>query len=136
MCRRSGGFLDNPGALEVQNEGLYLDAGNCAFQKSSRGGEFRVVVSSLDPAVALEAIRQPAVRPAIGMQHQDDAIGSVQTDRLVDLIEYEGTVELLFRRGEGLGSSGDLDRVRLGNADPLEQLAAGRVEPVIEATHD
>jgi hypothetical protein len=113
-----------------------LMPGIALFQKSSRGRQFRVVVSSLDPAVALEATRQPAVGPAIGMQHQDYAIGSVQTDRLVNLIEYEGTVELLFRRGEGLGSTGDLDRVWLGNADPLEQLAAGSVEPVIEATHD
>ena len=125
-----------PRRPRVQNEGLYLDARNCAFQKNSRGRQFRVVVSSLDPAVALEATRQPPVGAAIGMQHQDDAIGSVQTDRLMNLIQHEGTVELLFWRGEGLGSSGDLDRVWLRNADPLEQLSAGSVEPVIEATYN
>jgi len=46
---------------------------------------------------------QPAVRTAIGVQHEDGALGSVQTDRFVDLLEDKGAVELLLGRCQRLG---------------------------------
>jgi hypothetical protein len=70
------------------------------------------------------------------MQHEYDTIGSVQTDGLMNLIQHEGAVELLFRRSQSLGSSGDFHRIGLNNADPLEQLSGGGVETVIEAAND
>src|SRR2546426_12176788 len=36
----------------------------------------------------------PILRTAIGVQHEDGALGSVQTDRFVDLLEDKGAVEL------------------------------------------
>src|SRR5204863_202126 len=85
---------------------------------------------------APKASREAAVRTANGVQHEDGALASVQTDRFVDLLEDEGAVELLLGRCQRLGSPGDPDRVRLNDPDALEQLPGNGVEAVVEAAHD
>ena len=54
------------------------------------------MVIGLGCGVALKAAGQAAVRPAIGVQHQDDAIGSVQSNRFVDLFHDKLAMELLI----------------------------------------
>src|SRR5260221_4323126 len=132
---RSRTVFRRPDALEVQEKAIHGEGWNRILQELRGALQLRAVMVGLGYGVALKA-GQASISPAIGVQHQDDAVGSVQPDRFLDLIEDKLAVKLFVGRSQRLGAAGDLDRVRLHDTDPLEQLAAGGLEAVIEATHD
>src|SRR6266566_4857125 len=128
-------LLHSPGAFKIQDEAFHPETRKGALQETGSVPQLSTVMLGFGFRISLKAARQPTVGSAIGMQHQDRAVGSMQADRLLDLIQHERAVELLVGGSERLGASGDLDRVGLNNPDALEQLSANRVEAIVEATH-
>src|ERR1700727_1351298 len=85
--------------------------------------------------IALEFL-QSSVGTAIGVQHQNDAARSVQTDRRADLLQNEGTVALAVRRDQHLCSSGDAYGIGFGDSALLEELRESGVEAAVKARKD
>src|SRR5271163_5323708 len=74
-----------------------------------------------------------AVGGAVGVAHDQDAFGLVQTDRHSDLFENEVLFEIIAWRGQGFGSSGDHDHVGALDTLLLQEFADNSVNAVIEA---
>src|ERR1700722_7301253 len=91
---------------------------------------------SLLRCVPTESFRQPAISTAIGMHHQDHAPGSVEAHGFADLIEDELTIRLMLRRSHDFGASGNLDGIRIGHANTLEELAESQLKAIVEAPED
>ena len=89
-----------------------------------------------DPGVAFECAVQAAVSAAIGVQHQDDPSGGVQSNGFSDLFNDEFAFRLVVGRCQTFGAAGDLDGIRVDDTDALEKLTKGEVETVIEAPHN
>lgn len=87
----------------------------------------------LNLSVAAEGAGQASIGAAIGMHHQNDAIGAMQPHRLANLIHNERPVAFLLWRGQALGASGHLDRIGIDHTDALEKLSKSQLEAVVEA---
>src|ERR1700675_2600518 len=86
-------------------------------------------------AVSFE-MGQSAVSGAVGVARDYDAFGLVQADGHADLFEDEVLFEVVARRSEGFGSSGDDDHIGALDSLLLQKLPHGRADAVIEAAED
>src|ERR1700674_1421117 len=86
-------------------------------------------------AVSFE-MGEAAVGGAVGVSHDHNTFGLVQAERHADLFEDEVLFEVVARRSEGLGSSGDDDHVGAFDTLLLQELPHGRADTVIEAAED
>src|ERR1700675_1272016 len=86
-------------------------------------------------AVSFE-MGEAAVGGAVGVAHDQNTFGLMPADRPPDLFEDEVLFEVVARRSEGLGSSGDDDHVGAFDTLLLQELPHGRADAVIEAAED
>src|SRR5208283_3519142 len=93
------------------------------------------MMRSLGLLVAFE-MGKAAVGGAVGVAHDQDALGLVQEDGHANLLQDEVPLKVVARGGEGFGSSGDDDHV--GAFDPLllQKFSHGRADAVVEAAED
>ena len=94
--------------------------------------QFAAVMGSFSVTVAFEMC-EASIGSAIGVAHDQHTLGLVQSDRHTDLFEDEIPFEVVARRGQGFGSSGDDDHVHPFNFLLLQELSDGRSDAVIEA---
>ena len=97
--------------------------------------QFAAVMGSFSVTVAFE-MSESSVGSAIGVAHDQDTFGLVQSDRHTDLFEDEVAFEVVARRGQGFGTSGDDDHVHPFNFLLLQELSDGRSDAMIEAAED
>lgn len=83
-------------------------------------------------AVSFE-VGETAVGRAIGVAHDKNAFGLVETDRHADLLEDEILLEVVARGSERFGASSDDDHVGLHDALLLQKFAHGAIDAVVEA---
>ena len=76
---------------------------------------------------------QAAIGSTVGVAHDQDAFSLVQANRHANLFKDEVLLEVVARRCQSLGSSGDDDHI--GTMDTLlfQELSYGRADAVIEA---
>src|SRR5260370_39165146 len=88
-------LLPSPGISAILDEAFQLETGKRTLQETGSAPQLGAVMLGFSFRAYLKAAGKPTVRSAIGMQHHDRAIGSMQTDRLLDLIQHERAVKLL-----------------------------------------
>src|SRR5271166_338863 len=124
-----------PDSIEVYEVGLHRDAGKILYQQLPSAKKLSAVMVGFGCLVALEK-GQATIGGAVGVAHDQNASGPVEQDGHADLFEDEILLEVVARRGESFGASGDDDHV--GTLDGLlpQELSHGRANAVIEAAED
>ena len=82
-------------------------------------------------AVSFE-VGEATIGGAVGMAHDEDALGLVQADRHADLLQDEVLLEVVARGGQCFRASGNDDHVRMLDVLLLQKFADGLVDPMIE----
>src|SRR3954471_7341931 len=70
------------------------------------------------------------------MHHQNDPGGSVEANRLSDLVEEEFAIGFMLGRCQRLRASGDLDRIGILNPDAFQVFRQPLLKAIIEAPDD
>src|SRR5205809_3575180 len=116
-----------PDTFEVDEIGFHCHAGDSGAQIAGGAVEFVAVMLGFGGGVVLEGL-EAAVGSAVRVNHQNHALGTVQTDRFTNLVEDEFAVGLRLRRRQALGAAGDLDRVGIDDSGALEILSKAEIE--------
>src|SRR6266481_4485820 len=117
-----GRFAGFPDAFKVDKISSYrqfrdrcLQYGGCAFQ-------FSFQVLALLRGIVLER-GQSAVSAAVGVDHQQYIVRSMQSHRPAKLLQDELPVALLFRMRKTFGSAGHANRIRALDPQAFQELA-------------
>src|SRR5215469_13377874 len=121
-------------SIEIHEIGFYFQLRNFSFQEGCGFLQFGILKLRFSLRVAFES-GQAAVGSTVRMEHQDGGPGSVQSNRLANLIENKRAVAFMLRRCKRLCSAGDTDRVPLENANSLEKFAERRFNTAIKAPY-
>jgi len=97
-----------PDALEIDEVALHFDSRQRLPQTFRGSLQFLLVVPGFQTHVAAESVSQSSIGAAVGVQHQDHALRSVQPDGCPNLIEHEFTVAVLLGRCQTLRPAGNL----------------------------
>ena len=76
--------------------------------------EFVAMMMELRRLIAAECFLQTAVRAAIGMEQQNDAVRAVEPDGFLDLTDEKIPTRLVLGRRQRFGSARDDDRIGVG----------------------
>jgi hypothetical protein len=129
---RASAFADLPDSIKLHEVGLDPDVWEICDQKVSGSEKFGTVMFSLGVTVSLE-MGQATVGGAVGMAHNQDPFGPVQADGHSDLLENEILFEIIARRSQRLGSSGDDNHIGALDSLLLQKLSHGQADTVIKA---
>ncbi len=70
-------------------------------------------------SVTAKAGGEASIGATIGVHHQDHPPGAVQAHGFANLLQDKFTLNLEFRRGQALGTTGDFDGIGIRYTDSL-----------------